>query len=561
MRSFSDTFTQGGQTQLHKFRMINQVFGTTLKVSLIISFLCFILLVTYDHSWEKFIFLFSFHKAQLRDSMNYLPKEFFDTSWILHGDGNYYEISDHIIAHKKEYVLSSIMICDLLFKKLFQTFLCFIGSMILLFLFWGYSGKALKIKEIISGGKIVPVEKLKRLITKFKQESDLSLAGLPLIKDRETEHTMIIGTTGCGKTNAMNELIQQIRSRGDKMIIVDTTNGFVDRFYDKEQDIILNPLDSRSKSWNLWEECTEDYLFDEFAESLIPQMGHDPFWSSSARTVLTVAAKQLADENDYSLQRLMEITISLPLKEVYPYFSGSIAASMMHPDSEKTALSIRSTIATSIKCFEYLEEAEETFSIRDWILDPEQSGILFLSCSPEQRSSLRPLLSGWLSLATKAALSRPEGSNQKLWFFIDELSSLNKLPSLPNSMAEVRKYGGCFVLGLQNLSQLDDLYGSNMSRSICGLTGTKLVFRSPDAYTAKRMSEFLGEQEIIEHSESISFGAHQMRDGVSLAEQRRNKTVIPYTDILNLPNLQAYIKLPSDFPVTKLTFKYHEFNG
>lgn len=151
------------------------------------------------------------------------------------------------------------------------------------------------------------------------------------------------------------------------------------------------------------------------------------------------------------------------------------------------------------------------------------------------------------------------GPLPQIWFFIDELSSLNKLPSLPNSMAEVRKYEGCFVLGLQNLSQIDELYGTNMSRSICGLTGTKLVFRSPDAYTAKRMSEFLGEQEIVEHSESISFGAHQMRDGVSLAEQRRNKTVIPYTDILNLPNLQAYIKLPCDLPVAKLKFEYHEF--
>ncbi|MBW8308049.1 MAG: type IV conjugative transfer system coupling protein TraD [Candidatus Paracaedibacteraceae bacterium] len=559
MKNFSDTFTQGGQTQLHKFRMINQVFGTTLKVSSIIAFLCFVFLLIYDGSWEKFGFLFTFYKAQIRDSMSYLPKEFFDTSWILQGDGKYYEISDHIIAHKQEYILSSILIHGLLFRKLFQTFLCFLGSMILLFLFWGYSGKALKIKEIISGGRIVHINKLTNLIKKSTQASDLTLAGLPLVKNRETEHMLLIGTTGCGKTNAMNELLQQIRNRGDKIVIVDTTNGFVERFYDEKRDIILNPLDSRSKNWNLWEECTEEYLFDEFSESLIPQIGHDPFWSNSARTVLTVAAKQLADENDYSLQRLMEITVSLPLKEVYPYFAGSIAASMMHPDSEKTALSIRSTIASSIKCFEHLEEAEENFSIRQWILDPEQSGILFLSCAPEQRSSLRPLLSGWLSLATKAALSRPEGTEKKLWFFIDELSSLNKLPSLPNSMAEVRKYCGCFVLGLQNLSQLDDLYGTNMSRSICGLTGTKLVFRSPDAYTAKRMSEFLGEQEIIEHSESISFGAHQMRDGVSLSEQRRNKTVIPYTDILNLPNLQAYIKFPCDLPLVKLKFQYHEF--
>ncbi|WP_051908730.1 type IV secretion system DNA-binding domain-containing protein [Candidatus Odyssella acanthamoebae] len=148
-----------------------------------------------------------------------------------------------------------------------------------------------------------------------------------------------------------------------------------------------------------------------------------------------------------------------------------------------------------------------------------------------------------------------------IWFFIDELSSLNKLPSLPNAMAEVRKYGGCFVLGLQSLSQLDELYGTHMARSICGLIGTKLVFRSPDAYTAKWLCEFLGEQEIIEHSESISFGAHQMRDGVSLVEQRRNKTVIPYTDILNLPNLQAYLKLPCDLPITKLKFQYQTFKS
>jgi hypothetical protein len=31
MATFSDTFTQGGQTQLHKFHMIRQVIGSTLK--------------------------------------------------------------------------------------------------------------------------------------------------------------------------------------------------------------------------------------------------------------------------------------------------------------------------------------------------------------------------------------------------------------------------------------------------------------------------------------------------------------------------------------------------
>jgi type IV secretory pathway TraG/TraD family ATPase VirD4 len=140
---------------------------------------------------------------------------------------------------------------------------------------------------------------------------------------------------------------------------------------------------------------------------------------------------------------------------------------------------------------------------------------------------------------------------------VDELASLNQLPDLPKALAEVRKYGGCFVLGLQTLSQIDDLYGQNGSRTICGLTGTKVIFRTPDSHTAKRMSEFMGEQEIVEASESVSFGAHQMRDGVSLSDRKSQKPLIPYTELMRLENLEAYLQLPRDFPITQVTFTYH----
>jgi type IV secretory pathway TraG/TraD family ATPase VirD4 len=173
---------------------------------------------------------------------------------------------------------------------------------------------------------------------------------------------------------------------------------------------------------------------------------------------------------------------------------------------------------------------------------------LFLNATPEQRSTLSPLITAWLSLATKALMGRRD--YEKLWFFVDELASLKKLPDLPKALAEVRKYGGSFVLGLQTLSQIDEIYGQNTSRIITGLTSTKLIFRTPDSYTAKRMSEFLGEQEIMESQESISFGAHQMRDGVSLSDQKRKQPLVNYTEIMQLPNLSAYLQLPQDFPIT-----------
>jgi hypothetical protein len=364
-----------------------------------------------------------------------------------------------------------------------------------------------------------------------------------------------------------------------KAIIVDTTGVFVERFYDPRTDIMLNPLDERAKPWNLWLECEKDYLFDDVAECLIPQVGHDPFWVTAARTVLTVAAQVLKQQKNYDIKELLRLTIHGSLKEVSPYFKNTAAAAMMSLESEKMALSIRATLAASIKSFTYLtsqsksDSHEKTdadtdadtdpnlnanpfFSIRDWVQNHNQRGFLFLNATPEQRSSLNPLITAWLSLATKALMGRQ--NYEKVWFFVDELASLNKLPDMPKALAEVRKYGGCFVLGLQTLSQIDEIYGQNTSRIITGLTSTKLIFRTPDGYTAKRMSEFLGEQEVMESQESISFGAHQMRDGVSLSDQKRKQSLISYTEIMKLPNLSAYLQLAQDFPVTKVTFKYLE---
>ena len=71
------------------------------------------------------------------------------------------------------------------------------------------------------------------------------------------------------------------------------------------------------------------------------------------------------------------------------------------------------------------------------------------------------------------------------------------------------------------------------------------------------MAEFLSEQEILESAESISFGAHHMRDGVSLSDRKSMKPLIPYTELMHLPNLTAFLQFPRDFPITKVSFEYH----
>jgi len=72
------------------------------------------------------------------------------------------------------------------------------------------------------------------------------------------------------------------------------------------------------------------------------------------------------------------------------------------------------------------------------------------------------------------------------------------------------------------------------------------------------MSKWLGFQEVSETMENISYGAHQMRDGVSLNDQCKEKPTIHPDGLMKLPGLQAYLKLPGNYPVAKVCFKVHK---
>jgi len=563
----SGSFTQGGQTQLHKLHMIRQVLWATFKTSLVIGILWFCFLIYKNFGWKEFYALTLYYGACLREDLSFLPYGFLDRVDFPFQDGQFHVVScswlvrDPSIRHFVSYFQGMLL------EKLFYAFLVMLFSFFSLSWFWMRRGKRRQQKKILQGTTIVKPHDLKKLI-KRRDRSDLSLGGVPLLKNRETEHMMIVGTTGTGKSNSLHHLLRQIRARGDRAVIIDTTGSLVSRFYEEDRDKLLNPLDKRSLNWDLWSECKEPYHYTELAQSLIPESGSDPIWWTSARRLFVTTAQKLQIKNQQSIKKLLKLSLIDPISKVASFYEGTQVSSFMNSAADKTALSVRSTLGMYTEAFAYLESDQQSFSIRSWVRNEPKgekntnnnhsspNDWLFLSSTTEQRELLAPLLSTWLSIAYKALMGLEESYTRRLWFIVDELPSLNVLPNLPKALAEIRKYGGCFVIGLQNLPQLEEMYGVNLTRSMAGLCGTKVVFRTSDAPTAKKLSEFFGEQEILEPSESISFGAHQMRDGVNLAEHRRFQATIPYTNLLNLNNLQAYLQLPGNYPLTKIDFDY-----
>jgi type IV conjugative transfer system coupling protein TraD len=444
----------------------------------------------------------------------------------------------------------------MVWQNFFYTLWVMLGSFGLFIGFWVWRGHARQAKEILSGTEVVKPNTLKNLIFKNNEASDYHLAGVPLIKNKEQQHLFIIGTTGSGKTNCIHELLYQIRIKKQRAIVVDVTGGFLERYYRPEVDKILNPLDPRSEEWDIWVDCPRNFHLEALAAAFLPLKNQEDFWMNSARTLFVSTAQILQELQSNSIADFLDYAIYRPLGKAAPFYAGTPAAAFMDVNADKTAIGIRSTLSVHIKCLELLKEIITPFSIREWLNNETDDSWLFLSSSPEMRETLKSLLTVWMTVATNGLMSLPPSDGRRIWFIIDELPALKKLPELHTMLAEARKYGGCVVAGTQDMSLLDEIYGSHLVKSMVNLCSTKVVFRLAGADIAERVSKWLGSQEVSETIENISYGAHQMRDGVSLNDQHREKSVVNPDKLMKLPDLEAYLKVPGDYPITKIKFKF-----
>ena len=215
-----------------------------------------------------------------------------------------------------------------------------------------------------------------------------------------------------------------------------------------------------------------------------------------------------------------------------------------------------------VKAMRYLQGIErkgKPFTIRQWmqgVRDGGENGWLFITSNQKHHESLKPLISMWLSIAANSLLSMGENRYRRVWFFYDELPSLHKLPSLPFIIAEARKFGGCFALGFQSYSQLEEIYGNKFAEAMYDLLNTKYFFRSPLPPSPNLSRRDIGETVRKKFSEQTSFGADQVRDGISFGKDEERVNIVSYTDIQMLDNLDCFVTLPGNFPVVRMTLKF-----
>ena len=384
------------------------------------------------------------------------------------------------------------------------------------------------------------------------------IAGVPYPARAETQHTIVSGTTGSGKTVLISDLVDQIRARGERCVLYDKMGSYTRAFFDPHRDVLLNPLDARAPRWSPFHEARNPRDFDMMAAALIPQQKDtvDPFWVTAARQLFANGAGVLWAKGVTENRVLVDHLLKTELTALAEAMEGTVAQSIVDPDNPKTALSVRAMLTANLSALEVLPDTGPPFSIRDWISDEAGGGFLFLTSRGDQHASLRGLISTWLEIAVNAMLSLDQDEGRRIWVVLDELPTLHQVPSLQPGLAESRQFGGCFVLGIQVVSALRDLYGRNGAETISGLCGTRVVLAAPDEDTARWSAGSLGRAEVEEVAEGFSYGANTIRDGVSLTPKRELRPLALASEIMQLPALHGYLRFPGPLPVARIALDY-----
>ncbi len=551
--SFRD-LTRGGQITLHSLHMLFQV----LRYGMLITVLVFLGAFCWFYSKKTT----AYDRSMLMHSMGAELKSMMDTQSMVqipNPNGSVVLLPAKAFLDSPKLKLHLQGCQQGFWSALEESLMASLGALALLLGYFKIKGKLQAKNEPITGHVWVEPKTLRKMLKDKELASDFKIAGVPLVRDTEVQHILLSGTTGTGKSICMQELMDQVRAKGQRAIVYDIDGAFIPLYYRPDKDVILNPLDERSPVWNIWQECEDAADFDTAAHSLMPLhlAGTDPFWIHSAHTIFSCAALKLQEAGFTQTHNLLDPMFCEELGSLSALLLGTPAESLVSQKNEKTALGIKSTLSTHCKSLLYLRDDSKGpfFSIRRWIEADEGDGWLFIASNAQKMDALKPLISVWLDIAAKSILSLTPSQSRHLWFFMDELPSLHRLPSFMNVLSRGRKYGACFVSAIQDVHQLHAIYGHNDAESLTALFNTKIFYRTQEPDSAAWMARVMGNLELIEKKEGFSYGAHEMRDGVSIHQERRREPVVRESEFLALEDLEAFLRLPGTWPISHLRFK------
>lgn len=379
---------------------------------------------------------------------------------------------------------------------------------------------------------------------------ELSSGGIPItyINDKfyysdSFDHTLIIGSTGSGKTICeIMPLIFNLGYAGESMVVNDvkgelycnTAEFLKNRNYKIH---ILNLRDAlASDGWNPLhlaykyfkngnlDSCSD--IIENFSKSLTKSLSSkDMYWEKSATSVLTALCyaiiEDVSSEEQAHLYSIYNLLVEHGAKTIDRsnsldlYFQqrpfGDIAKNSYATGSfakGETRATLFSVLATCLKLFSDVGIANLT-SRTDFELDSigiEKTAIFLII--PDEKEARHELASLFIDQCYQAlvnsAQSYPDGKMPiRVNFILDEFSNMPSISSMSNKITVSRSRNIRFYMVIQDFNQLKEKYKEDAGTIKSNATNW-IYLLTADNDTAKEISNRLGKYTISSSRSSSS---------------------------------------------------------
>lgn len=397
-----------------------------------------------------------------------------------------------------------------------------------------------RIRKLIGGGRVY-------------------LGGVQIPRDLETNHFLLGGSTGTGKTELALAMARTLSERGERAVFIDYGANFLTRIA-RAGDFILNPFDRRSVCWVPWLELRSESDYMMMARAIVPDgFGESRSWHGLAQQLVGAALRACVENGRNTIREFLALLISTP-DELAVFAAGTPAAVMTQKGNEKMFANTRNVLMEYLEPWRFLREpgaAERGFSIRALIEGQyDRTGKrgqilrpwLFMTFRDDQRAAMQYLSATWMELVIRAKLSLPEDRKRRIWEFIDELAACKRIQSLPDELAFVRKRGGAAVIGVQDVAQIRSIYGHEIAQTMLQNLKTKVMLACADPDTARYFSDVIGEQRILRRKRTTT-PARDLKETrrVSTSWEPEMHRLVTYSEIMCLPVRRAYLRLPDGY--------------
>ena len=352
--------------------------------------------------------------------------------------------------------------------------------------------------------------------------------------DAENKHFLIVGDTGSGKSSVIRQMLYQVGARGDSAIVYDPACEFVKQFYDERRsDIVLNPLDARMPYWNPSKELRRKAEAKALAVSLYQPEGVTNRFSVEAPQKIFAHLLTYLPTPDELVQWMSDPD------EINRRVKGTEYWMLIDPKAPQQRTGILGSLNMSADAFRLLPKQDETTSV--WTATKwaeTRRGWIFITSRPTMREALRPLISLWIDTLVLRLLNEPMPDQKPVWFVIDELASLQRLPQLHTAITENRKSQHPVILGFQGRSQMQARYGED-AEAMLSQPATKIFLRTTEPRAAKWVSEAIGEIEVERLRETHYDGS---RPGSNFALDRQTEPLVLPSEVSGLDDLSGFLK-------------------